>query len=978
MSLISPPPTPERRCPRPHQQEALQALSSALRHGGRAQLLAACGTGKTLIGRWLATELGAHRTVVLVPSLALVAQTLAEWRRSGQQPFEALIVCSDPSTAIGAGERGEDSWQVDAQFWSRHGARVTTRPVVVADFLRCSRPDRPQVLMCTYHSARVLADALHDTGDVVDLMVCDEAHHLAGAPREDFRVVLDDRQVPAARRLFMTATPVTADRGDGRLSMDDERTFGRVAYRIDFAAAIAAGLLCDYDVLVLDAACPQPAAGSAAPAALVAAANSGVQRMLAFHGRVAKARGFAAAVDGLALPDGRRVSAEAVAGADSAAVRAQALRRLADGGPHRLTVLSNARCLAEGVDVPAVDGVLFADPRTSATDIIQAVGRALRPAPGKRRSLILVPVVLDRDGLDDDTVLSAGPFAAVWTVLRALRSMDERFTAGLRASVGPSRRGMATGRRQHPRILFDLPGDVDLSRLVARLVDTSSCSWDTMFEQLRAAVADTGDALIPRGTALGEWVQRQRQARNRGALPQHRAAQLAALPGWAWDHQQACWLRNLAIVAAHVRGRGLQLDDVAGMSRPVPHPASKSTVNTVGRWCAAQRIAYRRGDLEPGQIGACEDIAGWSWQAVPARDAGMVDLLAEWVAWKGDANVPGDVVEDGQPLGAFVAALRRRRVTGRLTCALDDELACVLPSRSSPGALRWDAAGTRWRLSYLALRQFAGREGHCQVPAGHVEVLRDFEVDLQSWCRRIRHEHRTGQLDAERVAAVGAVPGWRWEIQPSPRIALDVGDSRHGSRTGYVKGCKCAACAEANRADHADRDARAAAGLPTTDLVDARAARGQLRILAGQGATQKGMARAADVNVKTVLGVMDGSTARILPATDAALRALTLSAVRLAAAPGARVDAGPTWAALQAMIDRGWPKSWLARELGLGAALQLRRGAICARNADAVAALAQALGLRRPPPREGRRPLPNLASILELEAAAREAQGIAS
>ena len=269
-----------------------------------------------------------------------------------------------------------------------------------------------------------------------------------------------------------------------------------------------------------------------------------------------------------------------------------------------------------------------------------------------------------------------------------------------------------------------------------------------------------------------------------------------------------------------------------------------------------------------------------------------------------------------------------------------------------------------------AIREFVAREGHCRPRFSHFEELPDFSVPLYDWCTRQRHLYRHGQLLPARAQRLEAVAGWQWERQPAPRVLLDIGDTRHGERTGYVKGCHCDECTEANRLKAVERTARAAAGGPTTDLVDASAAREHLADLSAQGASQKSLAGACGLNVKTIVQVLCGETRRILPETEEAIRALSVAAVRSAAAPGTRVDAGPTWDLLDDMIGRGWPKSWIARELGLGNSLQLSRDTITASNADKVAEVARRLGDRTPPPRRRRLPVPSLEELLAAAAPA--------
>ncbi|MBE5477713.1 hypothetical protein E3G68_005046 [Mycobacteroides abscessus] len=959
------------RAPRDHQIEALSALDSALERHDRAQLVMACGTGKTLVGRWYAERVGAAISVVVVPSLSLVAQTVREWRSGGDWPFQALITCSDASTADGVSERADgDGQDISASFWTRLRARVTTDAAVVAARLSGHSAMQPLVIFSTYHSLHVVAAAARSARVVIDIVIADEAHTLAGQSREDFRVALDE-QLPAKRRVFMTATPVVsangavAQEGSAPLSMDDAARFGPVAYRLDFAEAIARGLLVDYRVMVYET--PQAGITPDPIAALAVAARQGVASVLSFHGRVAKARAFAEAIDGHRLEDGRTVVARAVAGIDPTTQREEALELLALARPDQLVVISSARCLSVGVDIPAVDGVLFADPKNSDVDVIQSVGRALRTAPGKEVGMVMVPVCVPA-GLDDETVLSSGDFAGVWRILRGLRSMDSR----LRAEIGEitrqrSRRGDCDGSR-HTRIEFDLHSLAQPERFRGRVVEFFSPAWDLVLSEVHQFIAEHGHARPGRGTRLGEWCERQRRAYRRGMLAPERAHQLSSLPGWTWDLAEHRWLdqwRQVHDLA--VAGQSLDVEDPQIAQVALRRVEHRSSVTTVGRWCAWQRQLARRGELDDRRRLRLEEIPGWSWSVVSAEDARALDILGEYVAWKGHANPPADVVEDGVALGQWLNTVRRRRVTGALTRSLLDEIECVTPPRSAEGALRWYRGATLWLLGLEALRQFVSREGHCRPPYSHYEELPDFSLPLYDWCTRQRHLYRHGHMVGERARLLAAIPGWQWERQPSPRVRRDIGAVQHGTRTGYVKGCTCPECTDANRVKEAERVARVAAGGPTTDRVDAGSARRHLERLVAAGASRKALARACNLNVKTIAEILSAETKRILPETETAILAATLNDVREAAAPGSRVDAGPTWELIDDMIARNWPKSWIAREAGLGTSLQLSRDTITAANAERIAILAQHLGPRRAPAKRFRQPMPTLDEVLAQE-----------
>lgn len=973
---------PEQRRPRPHQLEAMACLDEAFATDRRAQLVMACGTGKTLVGRWYAEQLRPAITVVVVPSLNLVAQTLRVWRSAGGWPFEAVITCSDASTADGVGERApDDGLDISSLYWESLRARVTTNAAVVATRLAEHTPDRPLVIFSTYHSAHVVAEATRTADVTVDLLVADEAHVLAGRPRLEFRVVLDDSLFRVERRVFMTATAVSVDTDDDTdrdeaaepgLSMSDAGLFGAVAYRLSFADAIARGLLVDYRVLVYET--PGQKLQPDPIAALAAAANHGVSSVLSFHSRVANARAFAGAIDGHVLADGRTVVARAVAGVDPTRQRELALALLADARPDQLVVISSVRCLSAGVDIPAVDGVLFADPKYSDVDVIQSVGRSLRTSPGKQFGLVMIPVCVPA-GLDDDTALSTGSFSAAWRILRGLRSMDGRLAAELESLVRkPSRRGTPDDSRLS-RVTYDITSLADPDGLHARVVDLLSPAWDLAVRDLEAFVTDNGHARPASASQLGRWCERQRCAYRRGLLLPERAARLSALPGWAWSLAEQRWLSQYTQVfdLANVGGRlDVGVPEVADIALTQPEP--RSTVRTVGRWCALQRQRARRGELDDRQRDRLERVPGWTWSALSPADERAVGLFAEYVAWKGHANPGVEVTEDGVALGKWLNGVRRRRAIGTLRQELTDELAVICPSRSSEGSLRWHRGATLWLVGLEALKQFVAREGHCVPPDSHVEDLADVSVPLFDWCTRQRYFYRHGRLISARVQLLGAVAGWRWECPPAPRVRRDIGVTKHGSPAGYTKGCTCELCTAANRDRKQRYQQRVAAGEPIAQCVDTGAARAHLLDLIEQGAAQKELARACGLNVRTLRLILSGK-AQIRSETEAVILAVDLAGARAAKAAGSCVEAGPTWQLLDSMISRGWPKSWIARELGLGKSLQIRRSAVTAANAAKVAELDARLGDRVPPPTPRNTPVPTLDELLAVEVVVQPADG---
>lgn len=428
---------------RPDQQDAVERICAGLRHvspGGevRGQNIAACGTGKTLVQLRVREQLDAHLTLVLVPTLHLLAQLQGEWLRNRVRSYQDLTVCGDEQVLDGIVERASD-----------YGLRPTTDPRQIADFLAQGVQER--VIFCTYQSSPRIAEAQALAGTpAFDLVLCDEAHRTAGVYDSPFTTVLDNEKIRAKRRLFSTATPRIATRimkSRDAASMDDASVFGPELYKLCFAEAIERGLLLDYDVVVLVADEESLAElfllggmhvdnGSATEQTklmMVARAMEEyeLRRILGFVNRVAKAKEFHEEFPRLTEILGwpQRPWAQHVAGTTSAKRRRACLDAFEKTDER--AVLFNARCLAEGADLPSLDGIAFLDPRRSTIDITQAIGRALRIPPRdfvlpRRSAKILLPIFLT-PGETLEQALESSDYSHLVDVFRILREMDENF-----------------------------------------------------------------------------------------------------------------------------------------------------------------------------------------------------------------------------------------------------------------------------------------------------------------------------------------------------------------------------------------------------------------------------------------------------------------------------------------------------------------------------------------------------------------------
>ncbi len=525
----------DRWTPRPHQATAIDAVVNGFQDHDRGRLIMACGTGKTLTALWIAERLQSSLTLVLVPSLSLVQQNLAEWGRHSAKDFDTLVVCSDESVL----QSHEDT---ALQSTADLGVKVTTKPAEIRKFLG-QRRKRPAVVFATYQSSDRIATAQARTTKTFDLVICDEAHRLAGHAEGLFATVLDGKKIKARKRLFMTATPRyfkeqvkrrAAELEFQLVSMDDVYVFGPEFHVLTFHEAVSANppLLTDYQVVVIGvtdreakawaerATLVRTTEGLSTDARTLAAQiglakamkKYNLRKLITFHSSVAKAARFVDATrrDSLpgviphltrsARPSGK-LWTKHISGHTPAGQRATLLKGLGNLPEDTRGILSNCACLGEGVDVPVLDGVAFIDPKRSMVDIIQAVGRVIRKAAGKQLGTIVIPVFID-ESEDADHVLSQSAFEPVWQVLKALRAHDRRLADELdqlRVSLG--RRSKSGDRISLPdNIRLDVPRlllrDFEQAFYVRTVELTTDKPWLTI-EQILAWVdahkAATGD-----------------------------------------------------------------------------------------------------------------------------------------------------------------------------------------------------------------------------------------------------------------------------------------------------------------------------------------------------------------------------------------------------------------------------------------------------------------------------------------------------
>ncbi|MFH8701943.1 DEAD/DEAH box helicase [Streptomyces chartreusis] len=777
---------------RDHQIEAVAAIVRGFDvplggipwNGLRGQVHAACGTGKTIMAAASARRLVPRgRVLVMVPTLDLLAQTVRAWHEAGHKG-PAVAVCS---------------LQDDPELWSLK-VRSTTNPIQLALW----HGSGPVTIYATYASLGVLAEAFEGVYgqklDRVDLAVVDEAHRTSGSMGKAWADIHDQSVIPALRRLYLTATPriweerLNREVAEGvrdplpremAASMDDEKVFGPVLYKLSLASAVSRGLLARYQIIVLELQDPVVTPerlmgeerhseevrgqrlGALQAALLHTMAQHDLSTCITFHHRTIEAQAYAEGLERVAAklhadqPEKypKRIWADWLCGEHVPERRREVLGSF--GFTAQRAVLSNCRVLGEGVDIRSVDSVALLDPKGAPHDIVQAIGRALRQKPGQGKLASLIVPVFLQPGEQPEDMFTSGSYRPLVKVLEGLRAHDEEAVELLAIPQEPQKDiaqpsvniGVAPedGEEESRLLLrFAAPRDpVMVADWVSfNVIDTERQDWARGWAKLKTYVERVGNARVPYGhregaTPLGQWVAEQRRAYTAGQMTGQRARRLEQL-GMVWSLADERFQENLEAAKAYYEDHWT-----------LCAPRSATMLDRpVGQWLSNLR---RPGALDghPEWKTALEAVdEDWNplWPAEWQRHyAALRELVADE---EGQPEVLPGLTVHGMDIGKWLAKQRTQKVWETLAAGQRERLEQlgITPPASEPEkpAKPPTTPLSAFERGIAALAQYKARTSSVTVPRAHVERLEDgTEVKLGVWI--MNQKGRRAKLTADKL-----------------------------------------------------------------------------------------------------------------------------------------------------------------------------------------------------------------------------------
>jgi len=485
-----------------YQEKIISDVISKFKYEDRGKIIAACGTGKTLTALWIVEKMDLEIVLFLAPSISLIKQTLEVWSEQANIPFSYICICSDNTVSDNI-ENDESDISI-----SELGIPVSTDEKEIAKYFQHDTVRR-KYIFSTYQSTEKVVSAIKHAKIFIDLTIFDEAHRTAGL-RSSFSLALENQYVPTKKRLFMTATerivrPLllrkAQNNGEIIFSMDDQNIYGPLFSKYNFGDAILDETIADYQIIIagvkekdifkyikenkdlsvkdMNEEEKKTTAQSLYAKILIAKSMSqfSIKKIISFHSTIKRARDFT-------IENNNEIYLKTIINEFNPHIPDESLylnhiscninsgeraRILETFRSNDFSIVSNAKCLTEGVDVPLIDSIYFVDKKTSLVDIVQACGRALRTKKGsKKTAYFIIPILIPEKTISSE-IFNLDTFETVYNIIQSLRDQDNRLADWIdHLNKKLVRGGNFTSSDEKPPIIIDIEG-IDIKQFSEEL-----------------------------------------------------------------------------------------------------------------------------------------------------------------------------------------------------------------------------------------------------------------------------------------------------------------------------------------------------------------------------------------------------------------------------------------------------------------------------------------------------------------------------
>lgn len=624
--------------PREHQKDALNKAIEYFKNNNRGKLILPCGSGKSLTGFWITRELNSKNILIAVPSLSLIKQTLEIYLGqivAGREKVKWLCICSDDG--IG---KSDDV----ALLTEDVGVPCVTDPNFISSWLKTNK-NEPKIIFTTYQSGKLIADVSKEQNLKFDLGIFDEAHKTVGSELSLFSYLLFDKNININKRVFMTATErFYSGSKDNIVSMDDPDIYGDVFCKMTFKDAIEKKLLTDYKIITFkinkieisdfikeNGLVKLNSKWKSEPDARSLASMIALRKVMdkypvnnavSFHSSIEKAKRNSEIHKYITKNYGfNPITTYTVSGKIPASKRNDIVN---DFAKTKKALITNARCLTEGIDVPNIDCIVFSDPRRSKIDIVQALGRALRKKEGKRFGYVIIPVIYNNSHEIDNN-----NFNEIITIIRGLAANDERIIEYFKTKSSSK----GTGN--------PIDGSDDIFKMIGEesLIDELEIKlWDNLSKLRIRGFQEARDLARSLGLkGMKEWIKEYKQNKIPKDIPMFPDGKIYADKWVSWYD----WLGNEDRDPENVAIRGIQEINRYILKNGNSYIKEKFISESgfkLGQFCKM----LRSNNSYPEIYNKVSKIKGWAWDIEEEKFQIAFNELKKFQLKNGKISVPRD------------------------------------------------------------------------------------------------------------------------------------------------------------------------------------------------------------------------------------------------------------------------------------------------------------------------------------------------
>jgi predicted helicase len=741
--------------PKPYQQLAIDNVVDRFKKNNKGQLIMACGTGKTFTSIWIDQKLKTKHTLILVPTLNLIEKTLQDWSMMCGSKTDIICVCSDPTVS----KNIEIPYEVSDLPYP-----VYTSAKDIQTFLKGSNK---KVVISTYLSADVFEYVFKNSKiKPFDLTIFDEAHKCTGDNKDKLTLsALNPKILKTEKSLFMTATPRETTDQMRRLAetknksiyyMDDKKIYGERFHELNFGDAIKQKLLNDYQVVILGIT-DQETFKFIDKRALISISKKvthadelastigfldcikkyNLNKIITFHTSKKQAKNFSDLLNEVnqslkpSKKVARRIITNSVTSDEPVYQRVKKINSLDKINKSKeVSILTNARCLTEGVDIPSLDSVAFISPKRSTVDIIQATGRAIRLTKPRGIGYIIIPFFIEKDDIDhiDEKKLKSN-YKYIFSILGALKEHDNILSDSidqLRIELG--RKKITVRGKLSSKIVINLPSDIPKNfedKITSMIVKHNTDDWLELYGLLKeyekkfGSVSDIEYRTTYKGKKIGYHISEVRKRYTNGTLSEKRISMYEKLTGWSFNFHQDQWNINFNHLKKYYNDNG---------NSDVADDYKVGNIN-LGYWVTKQRTRYKSNILTKDQLVLLMSV-NFVFDALQAKWDFGFNYLKKYYDAKGDSNVPHRHKIDGFNLGSWVSNRRNNYKNNKLSKTQIQQLKSV--------DFIFDPTEDLWNESFNYLKEYYKCEGNSDVPKRY----KTNEFELGRWVSTQRRKYK--------------------------------------------------------------------------------------------------------------------------------------------------------------------------------------------------------------------------------------------